>query len=317
MINQGLDPAVQGYLQDVKERARDALSESIYWFAKSYQYEFLRDVQDTLFNFDSWTDKLRQLELAKQIVNQPAGANQPVNRDPHVILAKEDFEKVGDEVFKAETMKLATALIGARQHRANSLLGGYKSCVLEWSKEPEKAWMNAMLDGLLHRGEFSFSFVEHFNKGSFSLVDARVHHVDLKEFAIETNDHNLSLTVRIMHSGRSIIASGQGTDRVHYVFTSGRTDDPISWQFVYNQSEKEKVGLPDGTPSKGISPSTTEDTIDAYAKALLDKDLPKLTEYNPGLFSDYILRIEDLDDYKKKAITKINKIVMDVFITTT
>ena len=41
------------YLKQTRERAKDALAESIYWFVKSHQYENLQDVDDTFYNFDS------------------------------------------------------------------------------------------------------------------------------------------------------------------------------------------------------------------------------------------------------------------------
>jgi len=309
LINQGLDPAVQGYLQEVKERAKDALSESIYWFVKSYQYEFLRDVDDSFYNFDSWTDKLRKQEIAKQSAITPKRTdNQPPKRDRDLILSKEDFVKIGDEVFKAETANVARQLLIEREKRGTKFKGDYTNCVLERSNQTEKAWMKEMLDTLLKNGQVSFSFVEHFKKGSFASNDARVMGVVLKEFKIKTDDPNLSLTLRIRHSGRSIIGRGQGQDRIYFVFVSGRDDDPISWQFVYNQSNV-------GKPETEISKSSTEDTVDPGIRAFLDASLPEFKEYQPGLFSDFILRIEDYDDYKKNAIKSIDKVVMDVSIS--
>ena len=60
-----LHPSVKLYLKQTRERAKDLLAESIYWFAKSHQYENLGDVEDTFYNFDTWTDLLRNQELEK------------------------------------------------------------------------------------------------------------------------------------------------------------------------------------------------------------------------------------------------------------
>jgi hypothetical protein len=310
-LDQGLNPAVQGYLQDTVERAKDALSESIYWFVKSYQYELLKDVEDSFYDFDSWTEKLQAQELAKltakpQPPNQPSPTSPLAQRDPKILLSKEDFEKVGIEVFKAETFKLGHQLLDTRQTRAENFEGKYQSCVLARSTAAEEAWKNEMLDSLLENGEISFSFVDHFNKGNYSLYDARVIDVELREFRIDTNDPDLSLTLRVQHAGRSVIR--RKTDGAYCAFESGRNDDPVSWQWIYNQPPKGKE------KESGVSKSKRQDTIGANIRGLLDKALPEFKEYSPGLFSDYLFRIHDWDARKRDAIKAINSIVMDVTI---
>jgi len=309
-LDQGLDPAVQGYLRETKERAKDALAQSIYWFVKSFQYEFLSDVGDTLYNFDTWTEKLRAQELVKQKAAAAPGPVQTVGRDPTIVLAKEDFDKMGDEVFKAEQLKLGQELLSKRQKRGVDFKDRYQSCVLEPSKDPKTAEehrANQMLDSL-KGGEVSFNFIEDFAKGSYAMNDARVFDVDLKEFVIESADPNLTLTIRIEHSGGSIIGTNvRDEGRVFYVFQAGRDDDPVRWQFVYNHSVKE--------PAKKISKSSTMDKIADNLKSLLNPNLTEFKEYSPGLFSNYTIRIIDLDERKRRALKAINKVVLDVSIS--
>ncbi len=323
-LDQGLDPSVQGYLRETKERAKDALAESIYWFVKSFQYEFLRDVDDAFYNFDSWAEKLRaqEQERAKPPVDKdqaPGGAAAPAQpspaaaaasggRDKAIVLAKADFDNIGDEVFKAEQLKLGQELLRQRQHRGTAFQDNYSSCVLERSSEPkseEGFRVSQMLDRL-HHGEVSFNFIDDFKKGSLALNDARVLDVNLTEFHIDTTDPNLTLTIWIEHSGRSIIKwKNEEGDVAFYPFASGRGDDPVRWQFVYNHANK---------PEKRLSKSPTKDTIADNVKSLLDKDLIGLTEYSPGLFSDYTIRLTDLDEAKRKALTAVKKVVLDVCI---
>jgi hypothetical protein len=159
----------------------------------------------------------------------------------------------------------------------------------------------------LRGGEVSFNFIEDFNKGSYALNDARVVDVDLKAFEVESADPNLSLTIRIEHSGESIIGTNiRGEGRVFYVFQAGRDDDPVRWQFVYNHSKK---------PEERISKSPTVDKIADNVKSLLDPNLKDFKEYSPGLFSNYAIRIIDLDDRKRNALKAIKKVVLDVSIS--
>jgi hypothetical protein len=308
-LDLGLDSAVQGYLQETKERAKDALAQSIYWFVKSFQYENLKDVEDTFYNFDSWTDKLRNQEKAKQ--PDPAGSSQTTGRDPNFVLAEDEYTKVGDAVFKAEQLNMGTDLLQERQKHNTSWAGDYGSCVLERSKSPDNAQqirVNQMLDNLLN-GLVAFNFIDDFEKGSYAFNDARVVDIDLKEFDIYSTDQNLSFTIQIKHSGESIIGKDAGSEgRVFYAFQSGREDDPVSWEFVYNSS------LDDG---KKISKSSKDNTIDAEVKSLIDNSLniDSFKEYNPGLFSSYMIHISDLDDSKKRQLKAVNKVVLDVRIS--
>ncbi len=351
-IDQGLNPAVRGYLEETKERAKDILGESIYWFVKSYQYEFLDDVEDTFFNFDTWSEEIAKLE-AVNAKKEWEGANKtppadktgnssvPAGKVKACVLSEKDYKDVGDGVFKAETLKLGAALLKTRQSRGTKFKGEYKSCVLErpstpairetdqgdrerlaltgdetlWQRVPAqselppkpKTWVENMLDHLLQKEELSFSFVSDFEKGSFDLYDARVIDVDLTAFEITTQDPNLSFTIRVVHSGRSVIAKRSAdASREFFGFQTGRGDDPISWQWVYNHS---------ATPQ--LSRSTTEDAIAENVKALFDKQLVenKFKEYNPGLFSDYMIKIIDLDENKRIKIEAINKVAMNVTIS--
>ncbi len=296
--DQGLDPSVQVYLKETRERAKEALAASIYWFVKSYQYEFLRDVDDSFYNFDSWSDKLRALEVSKGTET----------------LSKEGFESIGDEVFKAEQLNLGKALLNTRQERGAKYKGKYESCVLERKTKPEndrEVRANQMLDSLAN-GQVAINFIRDFDKGSFSWNDARVIKVELTELDLVVTNPDLSLTFRIEQSGDSIIAQAtRDQGRVFYAFRPGRHSDPVGWQFVYNHANKKKDG--------GLEASKSDDPVAAAVQALLNSALPTFEdqEYSPGLLSDYTIRITDLygSDDRKKGLKAINRLAMNVTLS--
>ena len=197
-LDRGLDPSVLGYLKECRERAKEALGESIYWFVKSYQYECLSDVEDSFYNFNSWTTKLRDQEKLKQ------GAT----------LTKEDFDKVGNDVFKEECSKLGQKLLQRRQQHGEKKTNPYP-CVLERQANPKddrEKRVNELLDSL-EKGEATFNFIRDFQQGSETWNDARVFDVALTDFAVRSDDANLALTVRIEQSGDLVIANAEPEGR--------------------------------------------------------------------------------------------------------
>jgi hypothetical protein len=322
-IDLGLYPAAQAYLKETRDAAKDALAESIYWFVKSHHYEFLTDVQDSFFNFDTWTAQLRTQENTRQeeirkknegtsTSPEPASAGGVVTRAPKFFLTKEEFLKVGNDVFKAEQEKLGTALLGLRQNRKPEEVYKYTDCVLQRSDDvtqyvtDKQKRQNEMLDALA-RGEVVFDFVRDFGAGKDDWNKARVVKVVLVKLDIETNDPRLKLTFRVEQRGDMTIK----VDEHCYRFRPGYSD-PIGWGFSYNHQNKNDA-------TSGITPGKPPDDdhpVDAAVRALLHDDLKNLTfkEYQPALFSDYVIRITDLSEEKKQGL-KINELNMTVYIS--
>jgi hypothetical protein len=311
-----LNPSVKEYLRQTRERAKDALAESIYWFVKSHQYENLRDVDDTFYNFDSWTELLQNQELAKlkglakvrspAITEAEAQAEAQAAR-PRYLLSAEDFKKVGNDVFKAEVQHIGQAMLGERQKHGVPMTGKYMGCVWERTPRPntdEKKYANLMLDNL-EQGQVVFNFVRDFNKGSLDWDDARVVSVKLKELALQTAEDNLSLTVLIEQLGDMTIAQTAGGERTRFVFRIGRDDQPIGWRYNYNHNDRRN--------NSGLTGRTTEAKLDESIKALVNSQI-EFREYHPALFSDYRIRFTDIykgDGKTKKSFT-INRLEMDV-----
>ena len=316
-IDIGLNPAAKAYLKETRDAAKDILAESIYWFVKSYQYEFLRDVPDSFFNFDTWAAELqkqertRLTEQAARAAALPAVQGAAVTRAPKILLSKEDFEAIGDGVFKAEQLKLGAALLAERQKRGPSPEGEYLDCVLQRTDQPQDPWdhrQNEMLDAL-EQGEAVFDFVLDFRKGSYGWNHARVAQVKLVKLDVEASESTLSLTFRVEQRGDAVIArKDAGEDRQFYRFRPSRNDDPIGWTFVYNH-QKRKSG-------SGITTPPTPDPLGDVAGDLLNSKMT-FQEYQPALFSDYVIRITDLygADGKRKGLTTIRELAMTVFLT--
>lgn len=291
-LDQGLDPSVLGYLKECRERAKEALAESIYWFVKSYQYECLSDVEDSFYNFDSWTTKLTELEKTKQ------GAT----------LSKEDFEKIGNQVFKDECAKLGQELLKRRQKHGEKKTNPYP-CVLERHAAPKndrERRHNELLDSL-EKGEATFNFIRDFQQGSEAWNDARVFDVVLTDFAVKTDEENLALTIRIEQTGDLIIANKEPEGRVFYVFRPGRNDDPIYWQLRYAHSKRKT--------NNGVEPAKTEGEISDNLKALFGAGTLAVKEYNASLLSDFKIRLTDLYVYGlRKNLKAISRVEMTVTI---
>jgi hypothetical protein len=294
-IDMGLNPAVKAYLKETRDAAKDALAESIYWFVKSYQYEQLEDVEDSLFNFDSWANLLHEQEndklgQAAPAAEAPTGQGPVVTRTPRKLLSKEDFDGIHDEVFKAELLRLGRALLEKRQKRAPKPGGKYAACVLQRTDQPRSdrdRRQNEMLDAL-GRGELVFDFVRDFGKGGYNWDDARVAQVELVRLDIEANDPNMSLTFRVQQQGDMVIANTVRGERRFYLFRAGSGDDSVGWTFVYNHQQRRK--------DSGITKSFTDgDRLEESMKGMFESDLT-VREYQPALLSDYVIRITDLYD---------------------
>jgi len=315
-MDPGLDPTVQSYLTDTKERARDLLAESIYWFVKAYQYEVLEDVDDTFYNFDIWTSKLQELESTKASIASPpkptGGTTLTVTRARNVVLSAGDFKDIGDKVFGAEQLKVANTLLKTQQKHATPVVGQYEGCVLEWKSDPKTAqeiWANDFLERLAD-GPVRFNFVRDFGKGSLEWNDARVLGIELQVLELETPSEGLSITIRIEQFGDMVIARQTSNGRTFHMFRHGRHDDPVGWQFVYNHATRTKNGgLEAGAPDPGVG---------NLVKALLGTEL-SFKEHNPSLFSDYMIRFTDQYSRGKKVkeITKIRKLQMAVKLSAT
>jgi hypothetical protein len=319
-IDLGLNPAAKAYLKETRDAAKDALAESIYWFVKSYQYEFLGDVGNSFFNFDTWTTELQKQENEKQRQSnpnppQPASPGGVVTRAPKILLTKQDLVEVGDKVFKAEQLKLGKDLLTERQNRAPAKVIKYTDCVLcrmDPLPPPDDAQyssarrQNEMLDALARGEVVLFDFVRDFGKGSYNWNNARVSKVDLVKLEIETPIPTLGLTFRVEQRGDMVIAQKVGNDRHFYRFRPGSYSDPVGWTVGYNHQNKNQ--------DSGIErPTAPRDPLEGVAKELLASSL-EFEEYQPSLFSDYVISITDLDENKKTGL-KIHELNMTVFIS--
>lgn len=322
-IDLGLDPAASAYLRETRDAARDVLAESIYWFVKSYQYECLEDVQDGFFDFESWADLLRaqenvrleqertKLEQGEPTSEPRSGTGPVVTRARTILLDKEDFARIGEEVFKAEQLKLGKNLLERRQRRRPATPAEYVACELQRTEKPRDAWerrQNEMLDAL-EQGEVVFDFVRDFAKGSYDWNNARVAQVKLVKLDIEATRPDLSLTFRIEQRGDMVVADRTRDGRRYYLFRVGREDDPVSWKFVYNHKDrKNNSGI--------VVPAGGEYAPDEMVKRMLGERLT-FQEYQPALFSDYAIRITDLYGAGgvRKGLARIRGLALSVFLS--
>lgn len=312
-IDLGLNPAAKAYLKETRDAAKDALAESIYWFVKSYQYEFLQDVADSFFNSDSWARALHEQEKVKQAAapsDVPAVEGPVATRAATPLLSQDDFERIGNGVFKAEQLRLGMDLLAERQKRRPDQVGEYMNCELVRTAAPkdERARrQNELLDAL-EQGEAAIDFVRDFDKGSYDWNNARVVQVKLVRLDIEASDPSLTLTFRVQQRGEMIVGRKVGSERRQFLFRTGRDDDPVGWTFVYNHRNRKT--------DSGITVPKVVDPLGDVAKGLISEEL-KLEEYQPALFSDYVIRITDLFGARgeRKGLTRVSGLNMTVYLS--
>ena len=197
-----LDTATLTFLKGMEQRARASLQWSIYNFVQAYQYEFLADVSDDFYKFDSWVKKLRELEEKKQEAarNQLAAAQKDKNvtkvelerleREANrvVRLGKSEFSEVEKNVLEAQLLETFVTLLERRQSETAVTGNDYKGCIFD----------SGYAEHVNTEGWVSFNFVDDFKKGTFKDIDFRAVRVDIAEFEVEPgDDKNLSLEIEI------------------------------------------------------------------------------------------------------------------------
>jgi chromosome segregation ATPase len=299
-----LDAGTRTFLKGMQQRARAALQRSIYDFVQAYQYEFLADPGDDFFSFDDWVKRLRNVEtgyltaaqekLANVKANKKASAadiakaEQEVNQVARQVirLGEDDFKKVEEDVLRDQLLAIFVKLLGNRESVAKARKNRYDECVFS----------DAMLDTLNATGSVTFNFVRDFHKGTFKDVDFRALDVALDAFEAEVSDRNLSLRIRILHSGESVILDKKDDKPVYYGFRAARNDDPISWSFTWNQ----KAGAPPISADQDVKVE-----IDKMLGTLLTQNkIEQIEEYKPSLFSDFEFWISNLSAEDGKLVFK-------------
>ena len=132
--------------------------------------------------------------------------------------------------------------------------------------------------------------------------------VKLVRLDLQASDPNLTLTFRIQQRGEMVVAKKIGNERQRFLFRTGRDDDPVGWTFIYNHQNRKT--------DSGIKAATVTDAVGDVAKGLISQEL-KLEEYQPALFSDYVIRITDLHGAGgvKKGLTRISGLSMTLHLS--
>jgi hypothetical protein len=263
-----LDIRTKRYLRGMQDRARDMLRWSMYNLTMSYRYEFLRDVSDSLFNYDKIVDELRKLEAAP--------AKQGALPAP---ISEADFKALDDRVLQNEFLGEARKILEERQHRAGAAMQNVVTLRLSDDQRKE----------LRLTGKVTFNLVGDLGAGSLDWVDARIADIALDALTIDTQNPALSLRLTFRHSGESIILGRDERTKqwTYYYFRAAPGDDPIEWGFSYNHALDS---------SRRIKKDTRDPEPDTMTKKILEPNRPDgaslaFREYSPAYFSDLTLHL--------------------------
>jgi hypothetical protein len=234
------------YLQGMRDRAKERLQAYLYEFVKAYQYQYLADVPESFYTFDTWVGRLVALES----VDAWGVRTTPT-------LAK--IQEIEKQVITSEYLQMARAIVQDRQKRARSSSNNY-SCKLN----------DTQLTKLLEKGHFTFNLLYHFDtNATLEMNDARIEDITFTSFklTLAKGAGSPNLNISFEHSGTSILRDGDGQ---YWFFQKGVTDDPIRWRYVWKPNNLEK---------------DTVDDSDELLDALLQGDEIKFREHRPGLLS--------------------------------
>lgn len=264
------------YLHDMQQRSKERLYAYLYEFVKSYQYQYLKDVSDTFYNFDKWVDKLRQLESLN--------ADGTVNTVP-----LDKFQEIEQTVTRSEYLEMARQIVAERQKQAGSSQNSY-ICILS---DEQRAF-------LARNGYLNFNVFDDFKTNAhLAMRDARIMDIDLKQFKLELapGASGVNLHVDFEHSGTSILRDSHGQ---YWFFQKGQTDDSIRWRYIWKGKDRldKDVKIDD----------------DEFLDKLLPEGQIKYREYMPALFSNITLWINKNTDADRRMqdVAKITAVEFEL-----
>ena len=202
--SRALDVATRRYLEEIEARATRRLQGALHDFVQSYQYQYLRDVSDSFYNFEHWVRRLVALEASD-------GA-----------LTDAQFLAVEDEVLREHYWEMAREIVESRQRQSASKQNTY-----ECSLSP------AQRATLLARGSLTLHLVDDLGKGSYDMTDARVTEIVASQLNVTGAAPDLSLDLCFAHGARSLIRDSDGNV---WFFQRSSDDPPVAWRFIYNAS---------------------------------------------------------------------------------
>jgi hypothetical protein len=288
-----LDIRTKRYLRGMQDRARDMLRWSMYNMTMSFRYEFLRDFDDSLYNYGKAVEQLRRLEAAPTKPQTGPGTQL-------TMISMDEFKAQDDRVLQNEFLGEARKILEERQHRAGAAMQNVVT--LRLSNEQRKE--------LRLTGRVTFNLVGDMGAGSFDWVDARIVDITLDALTVETENPALTLRLTFRHSGESIILGrDQRTGQWTYnYFRAAPGDDPIEWGFSYNHAQDSV---------RRIRKDTREPEPDLMTKKILEPNTPggarlDFREYSPAYFSDLTLHLTPGAGGRAGGITDITHLQFSV-----
>ncbi len=150
-------------------------------------------------------------------------------------------------------------------------------------------------------------------------MQAKISDINLEVFKIDATDSSLSIDVDFVHSGTSVLLSGNNQN--YYSFQKAPNDSPIVWGFIYNHQDYLRLKAENKDEDEiwsytGKTPIVKDAEMSAPDKTFLDSEFNQdigYKEYLPSFFSNITLWLnrglrEQNPDKHKAFLAKITKI---------
>jgi hypothetical protein len=310
VVDAVLEPDMKQYLRSMQNRAKESLLWSQYHLVKAAQYEYLLDVGDDFANLEQWVDKLRSFEIKKAGLGDKAVTDltdDDRRKAANTFLTDADFQAIGKTVRGGHLLNLIQKIIAQRQQRSSLTKNSY-DCALNEKQRAE----------LAKEGKLTFNLISDFDKGSFKAVQAKISDINLEVFKIDATDSSLSIDVDFVHSGTSVLLSGN--NQKYYSFQKAPNDSPIVWGFIYNHQDYLRLKAENKDEDEiwsytGKTPIVKDAEMSAPDKTFLDSEFNQdigYKEYLPSFFSNITLWLnrglrEQNPDKHKAFLAKFTK----------
>lgn len=280
-----LDHSVYSLLVSLDNDARSTITRQLYYFAKSYHYRYLKQVNPEFYLLDNYIERFKEFlerDRGGEKLSLDAATFATIYQLLQADLCKE-IRFLADDVQHNQLARKSTWLIHARELMDESTL----------------QQLNKPLPNQRTKKTNYEPVVINFVKAGYSLPNAvklRIVDIALKSVSldkVEQFKHGLNFSIKFTHSGLSILCDGED----YYLFRAQNEIDKISWEFTVNINSNGQVEI------KPVAISTMDMELLQKLSGSDTKVSDLLSAYSPSGSSDIMMTRTDSGDIKGGAIT--------------
>ena len=275
-----LENSAHSSLLAMEQRARATLVEQLYYFAKAYQYRFLKKVDPDFYLLDEFVEQLEEI-LGYRL---PDEADEQAVEKTH--LSKDDFELMYD-LLEDRLQELVLPLTTDIQHNRKMQETPWLIHARKLFSEKEFEKLNTPIANQPGAETRYQPLVFNLVKSGFAKSDAiklRIVELKLKSIVlsdIEQYEHGLTFGLRFEHSGTSILLDEQ---KQNYIFRSQAPSENICWEYTNSIDENGEIVI------SRVTASTVDIELFRKLTSADDSAAKLLATYRPGASSDITLQ---------------------------